>query len=163
MSLAPPQCHSLKLDLAVVLDVSIHFAAPYIFYVKDFINKLFHSLDITPNETRVSLVWVDASSAHQFISFSDSYQNIERVEYTLRLLQLTKLHKGKCLNKALEFVKSHVFTSEARDRSDAKKVALFITEGMLPSINGVQVDITGTVKYLKVRRVPQYIALYKSF
>ena len=149
----PPKCKDLKLDLAIVLEVSQELGLEHFYNARTFIGNLLHLFDISLDGTHVHIVLYNRI-ARSIISFDQLFfQSSGAVAAILRYLtpdlSPRPSFSGKRLDIALEYVNDHVFTAKRGDRPDSENVAVFVTDGIIQ--NGQDYDITETVSSLKVR------------
>ncbi|XP_068698443.1 uncharacterized protein [Montipora foliosa] len=127
---APAKCKNLALDLAVVLETSTELGEEHFRHGRDFLKQVLNLIDISQNETHVSLVLFN-KHVDIIVALDQSiYHSNEAVNRVFRVLPAL-FESGKRLDLALKYLHSSVFTKTRGDRSDVKNVAVIVTDGVV--------------------------------
>ena len=106
---APAKCKNLALDLAVVLETSTELGEEHFRHGRDFLKQVVNLIDISQNETHVSIVLFN-KHVDIIVALDQSiYHSNEAVNRVFRVLPAL-FESGKRLDLALKYLHSSVFT-----------------------------------------------------
>ncbi|CAH1789907.1 unnamed protein product [Owenia fusiformis] len=121
----PPECRRGRADVVFVLDSSGSISDPNFILMKEFIQNIVLSLDISNTTTRVgAMSFSDAATQNfalnQYFSRFDAAAAVGRIDH----------EKGSTATvAALRLLREVMFTQENGDRPNVPNIAIFITDG----------------------------------
>ncbi|XP_064622375.1 collagen alpha-6(VI) chain-like [Lineus longissimus] len=120
-----PECKQKQADVVILLDTSSGIRAPDFSEMKAFVQAMAYTLDIYPNNTRISLM---TFADHPKIHFEfDQYSTREEIYEAAS--KIKKQRGARNLDVALKVIRTHTFDPSSGARKRVAKVVILVTDG----------------------------------